>query len=454
MSKKDRYNDYDTEDYTPRRRRRNNSNTNSEASRKKAKKSSPAKKFFTIIVAVFCVYIAALSIYALISGEKPIEAITTAIGVKVPERTNFLLMCTDEDGTRTDTIMLGCYNSEVNKLDIISIPRDTLVTVSALNYEKMQEEYPQPSHRQMQINHIHHFMGSEKGPKVLTEEIESWLDINIDYYARVDFEAFRYFVDSIGGVEFNVPQDMDYDDPGQDLSIHLEAGTQMLDGDKAEQLVRFRKDNYGGGYANGDIGRISVQQDFFKALVKKALSSDTIKSNPKAYLTTFFNYVTTNASVTDAVKYISVLNKFDTENINTYTLPGKAQNKYRYDEEETNRLVYEIFKRPSEEILAEQTAAENGTAPTDSKSAKIQVLNGSYTNGKAGEVQELLNGEGYNVTDIDTYNDTKTPETRIYVNTTGLGDDLLQYFNNAEVIKDSQFTGEFDIVIVVGTDED
>lgn len=446
-----------SEDYTPRRRRQGGSRKRTKG---KKRKMTPMRKFLTIVLSVFAVYLVALGIFTLAAylsddpDDKPLDVLSSMIGGKVPERTSFVIMCTDEDGTRTDTIMVGCYNSVTTGLDVISIPRDTLVSVSAVHFEQMQEEYPQPGSNEMQVNHVHHFTGEKDGPKVLTEELEDFLGIDIDYYVRVDFDAFHYFVDSIDGIDFDVPQDMNYDDPTQDLAIHLEKGMQHLDGEKAEQLVRYRKDNSGSGYANGDIGRIAVQQEFLKALVKKAVSADTIKSNPSAYIKTMVKYVTTNASVSDMIKYASELKKIDTDKMNTYILPGEAHNRYYCDEEETERLVYEIFKRPSDEILAEQgqTAADK---PSDSKSASIQVLNGGYTNGKAAEVQSLLIGEGYNVTDISTYDGEKAEETRIYVSADGLGEDLTSYFTNAKVIKDSRIADEYgcDIVIVIGTEE-
>lgn len=469
----DKYDDYaDNEVHTPRRRRRSSERLSEKSSerqvgnkerqrrKKRKRRMSPAKKFLTIVLAVLGVYIVALGIFTLAAylsddpNDKPLDILTSVVGGKVPERTNFVIMCTDEEGTRTDTIMVGCYNSVTNGIDIMSIPRDTLVSATAANYEIMQERNPGLSSNVMMVNSIHSYAGSEDGPEMLTEELENLLDISIDYYIRVDFDAFHYFIDSIGGVDFDVPRDMKYDDPTQDLHIDLEAGMQHLDGEKAEQLVRFRKDNYGGGYALGDIDRIQVQQDFFKALVKKAVSADTIKSNPQAYLTTLFKYVTTNAGIKDTLKYVSVIDKLDTDNINTYTLPGTTRNnRWIMDEEQTESIVYEVFKRPSDEILAEQEAETNGTAPTDSKSASIQVLNGGYTNGKASEVQDMLSEAGYTVADIGTYEGDKEEATRIYVNQNGLGEDLTEYFTNAEVIKDSSVTGDYDIVIVVGTDE-
>ena len=99
---------------------------------------------------------------------------------------------------------------------------------------------------------------------------------------KVSFEAFDYLVDSIGGIEYNVPINMDYDDPGQDLAIHLKAGPQKLNGKQAEGLVRFRK-----GYDNQDIGRVeSTAELLLNEFLKQVMNADTIFSNPSAYINT------------------------------------------------------------------------------------------------------------------------------------------------------------------------
>lgn len=124
----DRYNDYDGEEYTPSlRRRRRNSVQKGQSKRRKSKKrkKTPLQKFLTIIFSVFAVYLAALGIFTLAAylsddpNDKPLDILTSVIGGKVPERTNFVIMCTDEDGTRTDTIMVGCYNSVTNGLEVL-----------------------------------------------------------------------------------------------------------------------------------------------------------------------------------------------------------------------------------------------------------------------------------------------------------------------------------------------
>jgi LCP family protein required for cell wall assembly len=443
--------------------------------KKGKKKRSPLKTFLFILLSIVGIYIIVVGVFAISTyfnddptddwsiqnNEKPISKITEVFSAKLPEKTQFVIMCTDEDGTRTDTIIVGCYNSVTQGISLLSVPRDTIVSVSAADFQTMREEFPEPGKRTMKINAIHHYSGDEKGPEMLVKYLNEMLGTDIQYYVRVNFDAFHYLIDSIGGIEFDVPQNMDYDDPTQDLAIHLKAGLQTLDGDKAEQLVRYRKDNYGGGYINGDLGRIEMQQNFMKVLIQKLVSVDTIKSNPKAYATAFFKYVKTNAGVTDAIKYASALNKIDASKMETYTLPGDIDyvegiSGYSADMDAVKELCYNIFERSTEDILAEEQS--NATADTqetvqDSKSAKIQVLNGGYTNGKASEVQAELQDEGYNVENIGTYNDEKQAETRIYVNKDGLGKDLKQYFKNAEVIIDTTSTKDYDIVVVIGTDE-
>jgi LCP family protein required for cell wall assembly len=446
---------------------------------KPKKRMSSKAKFIAIvvsIVSVFCIILGGIVIASLLdsdpdnnfnpaslftsnkSEESEKEVVSTT---SIPERTQFVIMCTDEDGTRTDTIMVGCYNSETNGISLISVPRDTIVSVSAADYRTMREEFPEPGKQVMKINAIHHYSGNDLGPEMLVKYLNEILGTDIQYYVRVDFKAFHYLVDSIGGIEFDVPQDMDYDDPSQDLAIHLKAGLQTLDGDKAEQLVRFRKDNYGGGYINGDLGRIEMQQEFMKVLLAKVASVDTITKNPTAYVNAMFNYITTNVTVSDAIKYASVLGKLDTSKIETYTLPGDVASLYGISgyemyPEETAELVYNIFERPVEEMTestTDDTSSEGESKTADSKDASIMVLNGGYTSGKAGTVKEMLEDNGYTVSGKGDYSGEKRSKTRIYVAREGLGEDLEQYFVNAETIVDKSETEDYDITIVIGTGE-
>ena len=81
------------------------------------------------------------------------------------------------------------------------------------------------------------------GPDVLKEEIEHTFGIPIDYYVLVDLEGFIALVDELGGVELDIPLDMNYDDPYQNLHIHFTKGVHKVDGQGAMEAVRYRHDN-------------------------------------------------------------------------------------------------------------------------------------------------------------------------------------------------------------------
>ncbi len=161
----------------------------------------------------------------------------------------FLLVGTDMDDGNTDTIMVVSYDTVNQDINIMSIPRDTMINES-WDIKK--------------INSVYSRTGSSIDS--LANRVRKLIGFKPDFYVKVDLEMFVELVDLVGGVEFDVPQDMDYDDDWQDLHIHLKKGVQTLDGEKAMELVRFRR------YSEGDIKRVQVQQDFMKALIKECLS--------------------------------------------------------------------------------------------------------------------------------------------------------------------------------------
>ena len=161
----------------------------------------------------------------------------------------FLLVGTDKGDGNTDTIMVASYDTENQNVSIMSIPRDTMINAS-WDIKKINSVYSRYS----------------DGIGALKKQIRNLIGFTPDFYVKVDLEMFVELVDLVGGVEFYVPQDMNYDDDWQDLHIHLEEGLQVLDGESAMELVRFRR------YAEGDIKRVEVQQDFMKALIKECLS--------------------------------------------------------------------------------------------------------------------------------------------------------------------------------------
>jgi len=300
----------------------------------KKRKKSKLKKFF---VKIFLFLIALLCTILLLGW---------LLSFTLPAKTTFLIMATDHDGTRTDTLMYGVFDKKDKDITLISIPRDTYVTVSDETYDLMNEEYPEPGSKSMKINSVHHFGGEKYGTDMLLEQVESLLDTKIDFYAKINFKAFRYIVDSVGGIDFYVPQNMEYHDPLQNLHISLSEGEQHLNGEQAEQLVRYRS-----GYANADLGRVDVQQQFMKAFISQTFSKGTILSKPMTFVNLILDkqYIDTNINAFNIVTYAFVIGGIDTSNIETHTLPGEAayargQSVYKLDEAETYKLLESIMQ--------------------------------------------------------------------------------------------------------------
>ncbi len=220
---------------------------------------------------------------------------------------NILVLGTDDDGIRTDTIMIARLNTNDHTVALMSIPRDTLIEYSSLKVPK--------------INGVYGYAGTgDKGVRSLKEQLSKLLGFEVDGHAVVNLKAFVELVDLVGGVEFDVPMRMYYSDPVQDLHIDLQAGLQTLDGEKAMQLVRFRK-----GYASQDIQRTQVQQEFIQALAKKCLSVVNIpKVGEMAKI--FSEHVQTDLTIGNIAYFGQELLKCDFENMFTYTLEGEAVN--------------------------------------------------------------------------------------------------------------------------------
>lgn len=234
-----------------------------------------------------------------------------------------------------------------------------------------------------------------------------------------------------------VPYDMYYSDPVQGLYINLKEGQQHLDGDTAEQLVRNRQ------YANGDIGRIEVQQQFLSAFVKQVLDTDTIIKNLPSLIKAAFEYIKTDMSLGDMLKYATYIDDVKSSEILTETLPGYPQyingaSYYIADESSIGQAVDEIFYSGGEFL-------------TSSKHKNIEIANGGETMGLAGRARDTLENEGFTISKVSTYKGEQTDYTRIVVKEEGQGQDLLPYFENAVIVVDDLLLGgEDDILIILG----
>ena len=216
---------------------------------------------------------------------------------------NILICGTDDDGYRTDTIIVAHLDEETHDVALMSVPRDTVVLTGNGGIMKINSVYAG---------------GGADGMARLSKRLGAMLGFELDGYVLVNLEAFRETVDLVDGVEFDVPQDMYYQDPTQNLHIDLKAGKQLLDGEKAMELVRFRK-----GYASQDIQRTKVQQEFLRALAKKVLSVSSL-TKLKEFADVFSTYVTTDLTVGNMLYFAKALMQCNFDAMKTYTLEGEG----------------------------------------------------------------------------------------------------------------------------------
>lgn len=255
---------------------------------------------------------------------------------------SILIFGADESSGLTDTMMVVSYDVTNQKATVMSIPRDTLANTrfSGVDAKKM--------------NAVYKFNGKgEKGVEALRKEVSELVGFVPDYYVMIDWAIVGKMVDAIGGVYFEVPWDMWYSDPYQDLYIDLKEGYQLLDGDKAMQLVRWRKNMDPKTYKilsehnNGDVGRLKIQQDFLKAALKQALQLKNLtKISQVAQL--FSENVTSDLSVENLFWFASraIMGGLSVEDVEFVTMPYNY-GEYPYksgDSWKTRSFVYPAQK--------------------------------------------------------------------------------------------------------------
>lgn len=244
--------------------------------------------------------------------------------VKKQDNYNILVMGHDRAASLTDVIMLINYNVAEQSVTIMQFPRDTYVTVGDYYYHKINGLY---NYCIAEVRDEGSSDPEKDGCVRMAEYLEKNLAVTIHYSAVMDLDGFEGIVDAIGGVDMYVPQDMYYTDPGQNLYINLKEGYQHLDGNKAEQFVRYRS-----GYVTGDIGRGNAQKLFISAFISSLTKS---LANADASMITnlagnVINYVSTDMTVADVVYLgkcflgIGKSGGVKMENISMMTMPGAA----------------------------------------------------------------------------------------------------------------------------------
>lgn len=251
----------------------------------------------------------------------------------------------------SDTIIVCSYDPKTQEASMLSIPRDTFIGKSKSNAQASDK-----------INSLYN---NGRNPEKTMEAVNELTGLNIQNYILIDTEALVELVDIIGGVEFNVPIDMKYDDYTQDLHVDLKAGYQKLNGDQVEQLVRFRHNQNGSTYSYEygieDFGRMRTQREVIVAITKQTIKFKNVKEIGNI-IDIAEKYVQTNMNFKSLKDYIPYAINLNTDNIKTQQLPGTAKylnglSFFLADEEETKKTVDELFNgvTVNEENNSEET---------------------------------------------------------------------------------------------------
>lgn len=436
----------------------------------KRKKKKTWKKVLIVILLILIMIIGWFAYRTYKNGGGLSGMLATVVGHDENTKKNLkeikvlvLGVSTDLDSELTDTIMVASYDPNTQKANLLSIPRDTFTG-----------KYKNKATASQKINALYNI---NKNPQETLDAVNEITGLDIQYYVLVRTEALIKLVDAIGGVEFNVPIDMKYDDSTQNLHIDLKAGVQKLNGDKAEQLLRWRHSNYKNGvmttypseYGNDDFGRMRTQRDFIVETLKQTLKPGNIFKIGEILEIAHKN-VDTNLELSYVKDYIPYAVEFNTEDMTTATLPGttpdmKETNNvsvFVVDKKETAKLIQSLFfsdvaENENDNInTISNITSSNNTVSTNSKPTSkitIELLNGNGDKTKLEKAKKILEDAGYNVK--KTGNTTSISKT-IITNKKNVVDtdlnDIKDILGTGSISTSKSSTSLVDVSIVIGKD--
>lgn len=349
---------------------------------------------------------------------KSCNILVMGVDVGTPGATNA------DDPKRTDTLILAHYNAENKKINLISIPRDTLVEIDGKNQK---------------INAAH----AIGGVNYSVAAVETLLGIKIDYYGKINYEGFDKVINAIGGIDMDITRQMDYDDPMQDLSIHFDKGTSVhLDGKKAEEFFRWRKNTDGSGFENGDLGRIQNQHLFISKVMEKVKSPIIVIKIP-SILAAIKGSVETNMDANEILKYGYIFATIDDAKFSMDTIKG--------DLKDVAGVSYVVYNEAQNEKVVSQL--NNGDVyNVDKSKLKIKIINGTKTAGLASDYSTYLVEHGYNKAVTGNGDASSISKISVYNGDENIKTDLKKDFKIDNIDFLSSNDEEFDLVVVLGDD--
>lgn len=380
------------------------------------KKDNKKRKHKTLkrVVIIILIIIIALATYLgtriAQNGGGMRGIVSTLVGTnseQVKNLDDIYMLILGKSQNMTDTIMVVKYSPKNQQASLLSIPRDSFVgksTSSATAFDKINSKY--------QIS-----------PQSVIDAVNKLTGLNLKYYVTVDTKALRDLVDAIGGVYFDVPIDMDYDDSSQALAIHLKKGYQLLNGMQAEGVVRFRHNNngtsYPSEYGDNDLGRMKTQRAFIETVLKQTLKVGNI-TKVNQLINIAKEEVSTNIPWDTLKNYAVALMDFDTNNLKTGALPGAADyynglSFFIVNTKQSKEMVNDLFFSTGENandisssntISGTSTSGSNKSLNKNRSKIKLEVLNGTGSSDRFDNAITQLKDYGYNITKKGTTNFT------------------------------------------------
>ena len=275
---------------------------------------------------------------------------------------NFLVCGYDRVALLSDVNLLVSFNVSKLTASIMQIPRDTYVSYDGYWYHKANGVFSymrinDSSNEDVQetLDGIGNGLDDQdlRGIAGFAAFLEDNLCVKIHYYAVMDLEQFANIVDALGGVDMYVPQEMHYEDPGQNLYIHMYPGYQTLNGKQSEQVVRFRAT-----YGMGDIGRGNMQKLFMASLFK-SVRDKTNLFNISDLCDIIEDNLVTNMTTSDMIYFVNNAMTVDLQYVSFMTLPGWFYNEdgvsyYSINKEAAKDFVNSYFNIYDEDVTDEQ----------------------------------------------------------------------------------------------------
>ena len=418
---------------------KNNVKSKGKAGNKQSKKKHiVAKRIILLIIVILIILARVFTSKVVVNGGGLKGLLVTLFGQTEETRKNmseieFLIL--GESLNLTDTIMIGRYAPNSQKASLVSIQRDTFIG-----------DNPKKATAYDKINSVYQGKNSEK----ILKEVNELTGLNLKYYVAIDTEGLKELVDAIDGVEFYVPMDMKYDDTSQDLHINLKEGLQKLNGDQAEQVLRFRHNNdgttYPSSYGTQDTGRMRTQRDFISALLKQTLKPSNILKIGE-FIDIANNNIETNIPIDTLKDYIPYAVEFSTDNLKTATLPGEPKEMngvwlYLTDEDEAQAMIAQyFFDCPTEDEVTNEM-------PT------LQILNGTSDFSNLEEVINKYKEKGYNILKVGN-TESKVKQTKITNRTKQSTEQMTEVKNiikqNAKT-ETGKDTEDVDFTVTIGRD--